>query len=54
MVRDIDLLLQDDQDGRRRLEVVVDGLPLFHGAQLAIDTTLLSLPSRDGLPHPVA
>ena len=25
-----------------RLEVVADGLPLFHGAQLAIDTTLVS------------
>ena len=26
----------------RRLEVVCDGLPLFRGAQLAIDTTLVS------------
>ena len=34
------------------LEVVADGLPLFHGAQLAIDTTLVSPVSRDGLPHP--
>ena len=24
-------------------EVVVDGLPLFHGAQLAIDTTMVSV-----------
>ena len=53
MVRDMDLLPQDHQDGRR-LEVVADGLPLFHGAQLAIDTTLVSPLSRDGLPHPVA
>ena len=51
MVRDMDLLPQDRQDGRR-LEVVADGLPLFHGAQLAIDTTLVSPVSRDGLPHP--
>ena len=29
-----------------------DGLPLFHGAQLAIDNTLVSPLSRDGLPHP--
>ena len=51
MVHDMDLLSQDHQDGRR-LEVVADGLPLFHGAQLAIDTTLVSPLSRDGLPHP--
>ena len=31
--------------------MVADGLPLFHGAQLAMDTTLVSLVSRDGLPH---
>ena len=28
---------------QRRLEVVVDGLPLFHSAQLAIDTTLVAV-----------
>ena len=38
MLRDMDLLLQDGTD-TRRLEVVADGLPLHHGAQLAIDTT---------------
>ena len=37
------------QDGRR-LEVVADGLPLF-GAQLAIDTTLVSPIRADGLPR---
>ena len=31
---------------------VVDGLPLFPGASLAKDTTLVSLVSRDDLPHP--
>ena len=51
MVRDMHLLPQDHQDGRR-LEVVADGLPLFQGAQLAIDNTLVSLVSRGGLPHP--
>ena len=51
MVRDMDLLPQDHQDGRR-LEVVADGLPLFHGAQSATDTTSVSPLSRDGLPHP--
>ena len=34
--------------GNRRIEVVADGLPLFHGAQLAIDTTLVSPLSRNG------
>ena len=34
----------------RRLEVVADGLPLFHGAQLALDTTLVSPVRADGGP----
>ena len=33
-----------------RLEVVVDGLPLFNGAQLAVDTTLVSPIRHDGTP----
>ena len=41
LVRNMDLVPQGRQDSRR-LEVVADGLPLFHGAQLAIDTTLVS------------
>ena len=40
-------------DGRR-LEVVADGLTLWHGAQLAIDTTLLSPLRRDGSARPRA
>ena len=32
----------------RRLEVVVDGLPLFGGAQMAVDTTLFSTFHGDG------
>ena len=35
-------LLPLRQVDNRRLEVVVDGLPLFRGAQLAIDTTMVS------------
>ena len=35
-VRDLDLLPQGVPD-QRRLEVVAEGLPLFHGAQLAIE-----------------
>ena len=30
------------------MEVVADGLPLHGGAQLAIDTTMVSLLHRDG------
>ena len=41
LVRNLDLVGPDIADNRR-LEVVADGLPLFGGAQLAIDTTLVS------------
>ena len=46
-VRDLDLGPFNHLDGRR-LEVVADGLSLFGGAQLAIDTTLISALRRDG------
>ena len=51
MVRDLDILPLDRQDGRK-LEVVAGGLPLFHGAQLAIDTTIVSPLRADGTPQP--
>ena len=35
----------------RRLEVIVDGLPLYGGAQLAIDATLVSAVTGTGVPH---
>ena len=35
----------------RKCEVVADGLPLFHGAQLAIDTTIVSWLGADGTPR---
>ena len=38
---DMDLANHENLDGRR-LEVVADGLPLHGGAQLAIDTTMVS------------
>ena len=50
-VQDMDLAAPNPLDNRR-IEVVVDGLPLFHGAQLAVDTTLVSPLRRDGTPHP--
>ena len=40
-------------DGRE-IEVVANGLPLWHGAQLAVDTTLVSPVRRNGQPHPRA
>ena len=46
-----DMALHTVQADGRRLEVVVDGLPLFRGAQLAIDTTLVSPLRGDGQPQ---
>ena len=51
LVRDLDLHAINNLDSRR-LEVVVDGLSLFRGAQLAIDTTLVSSLSRNGTARP--
>ena len=47
MVRDLDLGVPNIADGRR-LEVVADGLSLFGGAQLALDTTMVSPLHCDG------
>ena len=49
-VRDMDLPTATLEDARR-LEVVVDGLPLHGGAQLAVDTTLVSALYGDGRPR---
>ena len=49
-VQDMDLARPDAFDNRR-LEIVADGLPLFQGAQLAVDTTPVSALRRDGVPH---
>ena len=54
MVRDLDLgVAQPALDGRR-LEVVAEGLPLFGGVQLALDTTLVSPVRADGTARPGA
>ena len=45
-------LARPDALDNRRLEIVADGLPLFLGAQLAVDTTLVSVLRRDGSPRP--
>ena len=47
MIRDLDLIQPGVVDARR-LEVVVDGLPLFGGAQLAVDATLVSAIRSNG------
>ena len=49
-VRDLDLGEFNGLDGRR-LEVIADGLTLWRGAQLAIDTTLVSLAIRRAVAH---
>ena len=49
-VRDMDLRDFDRLDGRRLEEVIADGLPLFGGAQLAIEATLVSAIKRDDVP----
>ena len=46
-VRDLDLAAFNALDNRR-VEVIAEGLPLWHGAQLAIDTTLVSPLRGDG------
>ena len=48
MVRDLDLAVPQQALDGRRLEVVVEGLPLFGGVQLALDTTLVSPVRADG------
>ena len=50
MVRDLDLPVLNVTDSRR-MEVVVDGLPLFGGSQLAVDTKLVCSLHSDGSPH---
>ena len=47
MVRDMDLARPDVHD-TRRLEVVVDGLSIFGGVQLVVDTTVVSALHANG------
>ena len=50
LLRDLDLGFVRAEANGRRLEIVVDGLPLFSGAQLAVDTTSVCALRRDGRP----
>ena len=50
LVRNMDLAVPQAGDARR-LKVVADGLPLWGGVQLAVDTTLVSALRGDGNPR---
>ena len=53
MLRDLDLPVPVARGGRR-LEIIADGLPLFGGAWLAVDATLVSPLHCDGSARPGA
>ncbi len=53
LLRDMNLQGISSLDGRQ-IEVVANGLPLWGGAQLAVDATLVSPVRRDGRPQPHA
>ena len=50
-IQDMDIVAPNQLD-ERRIEVLADGLLLFHGAQVAVDTTLVCALRRDGTPRP--
>ena len=52
-VHDLNLGASRPDDGRR-IEVIADGLPLYHGAQLAVDATLVSALRGNGQARPGA
>ena len=47
-----DLNLDAAVRDNRKLEVIANGLPLYHGAQLAVDATLVCPVKRNGRPQP--
>ena len=49
-----DMNLDEPVADGRRLDIVANGLGLYHGQQLAIDTTCISPTTRAGEPHPGA
>ena len=53
-VRVADMNIDVPVSDARRIEVVCNGLPLWHGAQLAVDATLVSPLTRKGQPQPAA
>ena len=54
MVLDLDLGVPQPALDGRRFEVVAEGVPLFGGVQLALNTTLVSLVHADGTARPDA
>ena len=48
----VDMNIAVPADDARAVEVLASGLPLFHGAQLAVDITLRSALTATGLPRP--
>ena len=53
-VRLADMNLDVPVADERRIEVVANGLPLWHGSQLAVDATIVSPLTRQGEAHPHA
>ena len=53
-VRLADMNLDVPVSDERRIEVVANGLPLWHGSQLALDATIVSPLTRRGEAHPRA
>ena len=53
-VRLADMNLDVPVADTRRIEVVANGLPLWHGSQLAVDATIVSPFTRQGRAHPRA
>ena len=53
-VRLADMNLDVPVADARRIEVVANGLPLWHGSQLAVDATIVSPLTRQGQAHPRA
>ena len=49
LLRDLNLVVHNQND--RRIEVIANGLPLWGGAQLAVDTTLVSALDSAGRPR---
>ena len=46
-IQDMDIAVPNRLD-ERRVEILADGLPLLHGAQLAVDTALMSVARSGG------
>ena len=49
-----ELNLDEPVQDERRIEIVANGLPIWHGSQVAVDTTLVSALRRDGTARPNA